>query len=62
MMTTDSPKMTTAEVARLFGVTTRTVRNWADARLLPCTRTLGGRGERRFDRAAVEAALREASQ
>lgn len=55
-------KLTTAQVARIFGVTTRTVQKWADDKLIPCTRTLGGRGDRRFSEADVEAALREASQ
>jgi excisionase family DNA binding protein len=58
----EGPKMTTAQVARVFGVTERTVQRWADENLLPCTRTLGGRGARRFDRAVVEAALNDASR
>lgn len=58
----DQPKMTVAEVARAFGVTRRTVQKWADDGLLPCTRTLGGRGDRRFAVADVEKALRDASR
>lgn len=53
-------KLTTSQVAAEFGVSPRTVRAWADSGRLPCSRTLGG--ERRFDRAAVEKALREASR
>jgi excisionase family DNA binding protein len=34
------------EVAELFAVTTRTVRRWADAGMLPVFRTVGG--QRRF--------------
>ena len=58
----ETPKLTAAQVARIIGVTTRTVQKWADDELIPCTRTLGKRGDRRFDRADVEAALRGASQ
>ena len=50
---TESPKMTVAQVAELFGVRRRTVQRWADEGILPCTRTLGARGDRRFDRATV---------
>lgn len=44
---TASRKLTVGQVAELFGVTTPTVRRWADEGKLPCTRTLGG--DRRFD-------------
>lgn len=53
-------KMTVAQVAEAFGVTRRTVQKWADDGILPCTRTLGGRGDRRFDSVDVEKALRGA--
>lgn len=53
--------MTVKEVADYIGVTRRTVQKWADDGILPCTRTLGGRGDRRFDRADVEKALRGVS-
>lgn len=53
----NASKMTVSEVAREFGVTDRTVRRWADEGILPCTRTLGGRGDRRFDVDVVKRAL-----
>jgi excisionase family DNA binding protein len=40
-------KYTTGQVADRFGVTERTIRDWADNGKLTCTRTLGG--ARRFD-------------
>lgn len=47
-MTTTARKYTTGQVADRFGVTTETVRVWADdGKLGPITRTLGG--ARRFD-------------
>lgn len=48
---TKNHKLTTGQVADLFGVHPNTVRGWADDGLLPCTRTLGRGhpGERRFD-------------
>jgi excisionase family DNA binding protein len=39
--------VTTAHVARLLGVTTPTVRRWADKGLIACDRTLCGPGRRR---------------
>lgn len=40
-------KLTTSQVAAVFGVTAHTVRKWADAGRIKYTRTLGG--DRRFD-------------
>ena len=42
-----------SEAAALLGVHPDTLRRWADAGQVPCTRTPGG--ERRFTRADVEA-------
>jgi excisionase family DNA binding protein len=47
--------LTPAEVAGMFRVTPRTVGQWADARLLPFIRTLGG--DRRYREATVLALL-----
>ena len=44
-------KLTVSQVAAVFGVTPHTVRKWADAGRIKCTRTLGG--DRRFDAAYV---------
>lgn len=55
-------KMTVKQVADAFGVTERTVRRWSDDGILPCTRTLGGRGDRRFDPAAVQQLLDESAR
>jgi len=44
--------VTTGEAAKLFKVTPSTIKRWADAGLLPHTRTLGG--HLRFDRAKLE--------
>jgi excisionase family DNA binding protein len=49
--------LTTAEAAKVAGVATTTVKRWADQGLLPFERTAGG--HRRFERAALERALRE---
>ncbi len=49
--------LTSAEVARLLGVSAGTVKRWADAGLLGCDRTAGM--HRRFARAAVERFRRE---
>src|SRR5512145_2779108 len=38
--------LTSAQVARLLGVTPATVKRWADAGLVPCARTVGA--HRRF--------------
>lgn len=46
--------LTVGEVARILGVSPKTVSRWADRRLIPCVVTLGG--HRRFPRAAVEEA------
>ncbi len=46
-------KLSAGEVAQLLDVSTRTVRRWADAGLLDCTRTLGG--DRRFDADYIDA-------
>lgn len=54
--------MTVKQVADAFGVTERTVRRWSDDGILPCTRTLGGRGDRRFDPAAVQQLLDESAR
>ncbi|AVR56175.1 helix-turn-helix DNA binding domain protein [Microbacterium phage BonaeVitae] len=56
---TKSRKLTAGQVAELFGVRVETVRRWADAGRLPCTRTLGG--DRRFDAAVVQQLLRDAA-
>lgn len=46
-------KLTTGQVAERFGVTERTIRDWADAgKLGAVTRTLGG--ARRFDADTIE--------
>lgn len=47
-------KLSVSDVAREFGVTTATVRRWADQGDLKCSRTLGG--ARRFDPADVQRA------
>lgn len=60
-MTASTPtpkKLTTSQVAALFGVNRYTVQRWADEGKLPCTRTLGG--ARRFDPAKVAQALEDA--
>lgn len=43
--------LTSAQVARLLGVTAATVKRWADAGLIPCARTAGA--HRRFTAQAV---------
>jgi excisionase family DNA binding protein len=48
--------LTSAEVARLLGVTAATVKRWADAGLIACARTPGA--HRRFDATAVAAFAR----
>lgn len=48
-------KLTVGEVADRFGVTTATVRRWADQGDLACSRTIGG--ARRFDPDEVQRAL-----
>ena len=52
-------KLTAGQVAELFGVRVETVRRWADAGKIPCTRTLGG--DRRFDPAVVQRILHDAA-
>ncbi len=49
--------LTTAQVARIAGVASTTVKRWADEGVLPFERTAGG--HRRFARTAVERVLRE---
>jgi excisionase family DNA binding protein len=49
--------MTSAEVARLLGVTSGSVKRWADLGLIRCARTAGR--HRRFAREEVERFLRE---
>lgn len=51
VQTETSQYLTTAEVARLLGVTETTVKRWADARRIPYVRTPGG--HRRFRRQDV---------
>lgn len=53
-------KVGCAHVAALFGVTTRTIRMWADDGKLPHTRTLGG--DRRFDLAEIERIIADNSR
>jgi excisionase family DNA binding protein len=48
--------LTSAEVARILGVTPGSVKRWADRGILPCERTAGR--HRRFERSAVERFLR----
>ncbi len=43
--------VTTTAAAKLLGVSTTSVKRWADADMLPCVRTSGG--HRRFPRAAL---------
>jgi excisionase family DNA binding protein len=45
--------LTTGQVAAIFGVTTTTVKRWADSGRLPCFKTPGG--HYRFKAADVEA-------
>jgi excisionase family DNA binding protein len=52
MTTTKPKKLTTSQVATLFGVDERTVRRWDDEGKLHAVRTLGG--ARRFDVDEVE--------
>lgn len=47
-----APLLTSAEVARLLGVTAATVKRWTDVGLLACVRTAGG--HRRFTAEVVE--------
>lgn len=49
--------LTSAEVARILGVTAGSVKRWADLGLLPCARTAGR--HRRFARVDVDRFLRE---
>jgi excisionase family DNA binding protein len=49
----DAEILTPAQIAELFAVTSRTVRRWADAGVLPSFRTVGG--NRRFRWADVRA-------
>jgi len=49
--------LTTAQVAKLAGVTPRTVRNWAEAGKLTVERTSGG--HRRFSRREVEKLIKD---
>lgn len=49
--------LTSAEVARILGVTPGSVKRWADQGILRCERTAGL--HRRFDRAEVERFLRD---
>lgn len=51
-------KLTTGQVADLFGVRIETVRRWAADGKLRCTRTLGG--DRRFDPEYIDQLLHEA--
>ena len=48
-----------SEAAALLGVHPDTLRRWADAGQVPCTRTPGG--ERRFTRTDIEAVYAEAT-
>ncbi|MGH7129691.1 MAG: helix-turn-helix domain-containing protein [Planctomycetaceae bacterium] len=59
-MKTDKPKivLTTGDVARLCGVSSRTVRMWIDTGLLPGQRVPGS-SHRRVSRAALAAFMRE---
>lgn len=57
-MNTTARKLTTSQVADLFGVNRFTVQRWADEGKLPCTRTLGG--ARRFDADTIARKLDEA--
>lgn len=53
--------LTVGDVALAFGVSPRTVRNWADDGLIPiATRTLAG--HRRFDPDEIEQMRKEASR
>lgn len=45
--------LTTGQAAAMFGVTTSTIKRWAEAGDLPHTRTLGG--HLRFDRVTLDA-------
>lgn len=59
-MSTTAPTLTTGQAAAMFGVTTSTIKRWAESGDLPHTRTLGG--HLRFDRATLETiAAREAA-
>ena len=52
MSATAPTLLTTGQAAAMFGVTTSTIKRWADAGDLPHTRTLGG--HLRFNRADLE--------
>lgn len=56
---TDANYLRTGEVAQIFGVSERSVRQWADAGRLPCLRTPGG--HRLFPKGAVMEALQGAT-
>tara|TARA_Y100000310_G_C20450558_1_gene700500 strand:- start:114 stop:305 length:192 start_codon:yes stop_codon:yes gene_type:complete len=49
--------LTTSQVAKLAGVSTRTVRNWAELGKLRAGRTAGG--HRRFKREEVEKMIKD---
>lgn len=54
------PLLTSTQVAKTFGVSAETVRNWAEAGKLPHLRTPGG--QYRFRRADVEAFMAEPTE
>jgi excisionase family DNA binding protein len=56
--TSQTELLTTAQAAELLNVHPNTVRNWADAALLPSYR-IGPRRDRRFRRADVESLLQD---
>tara|TARA_Y100000310_G_scaffold316055_2_gene367336 strand:+ start:496 stop:687 length:192 start_codon:yes stop_codon:yes gene_type:complete len=51
--------LTTSEVAKLAGVSSRTIRNWSDQGKIKAERTDGG--HRRFDRAEIEKLIKHRS-
>ena len=58
----EKQKVSVSQAAELLGVTPATLRGWTNRGLVTCTRTLGGRGHRRFsikEISRIQDAMRE---